>query len=73
MAPNALNQMRMQLTGCHDRLPPHRLVTCLGVANWVYKWFDPHGGGDLQALGEYIAALVLHSLPDPAPRRGTGP
>jgi hypothetical protein len=43
------------------------------VANWVYKWFDPHGGEDPQALGEYIAALVLHYLLNPAPPRGTGP
>jgi hypothetical protein len=40
--------------------------TCLGAANWVYKWFDPHGGEDPQTLGEHIAALVLHPLLHPA-------
>jgi hypothetical protein len=40
--------------------------TCLGAANWVYKWFDPHGAEDPQTLGAHIAALVLHPLRHPA-------
>lgn len=47
--------------------------TCLGAANWVYKWFDQHGGEDPQTLGEHIAVLVLHPLLHPAPPRDTDP
>lgn len=36
--------------------------TCLGAANWVYKWFDPDGGEDPQTLGEHIATLLLQPL-----------
>lgn len=36
--------------------------TCLGAANWAYKWFDPQGGEDPRTLGEHIAALLLHPL-----------
>jgi AcrR family transcriptional regulator len=41
--------------------------TCLGAANWVYKWFDPDGGEDPQTLGEHIATLVLQPLLNPVP------
>lgn len=40
--------------------------TCLGAANWVYKWFDPAGGEDPQALGEHMATLLLQPLLAPA-------
>jgi AcrR family transcriptional regulator len=41
--------------------------TCLGAANWVYKWFDPEGDEDPQTLGEHIATLVLQPLLNPVP------
>ena len=44
---------------------------CLGAANWVYKWFDPKGDEDPQALGDHIAALVLQPLLNPAPAAGS--
>jgi AcrR family transcriptional regulator len=40
--------------------------TCLGAANWVYKWYDPDGEEDPQALGEHIADLLLYPLLVPA-------
>jgi hypothetical protein len=43
-------------------LPTVYVNTCLGAANWVYKWFDPDGGEDPQTLGEHIATLLLHPL-----------
>jgi TetR/AcrR family transcriptional regulator, cholesterol catabolism regulator len=42
--------------------------TCLGAANWVYKWFDPGGGEDPQTLGEHVATLLLQPLLSPRPR-----
>ena len=51
--------------------PTAYVNTCLRAANWVYKWYDPHGGEDPQTLGEHIAALVLHALLHPAPPRDT--
>ena len=42
--------------------------TCLGAANWVYKWFDPAGGEDPRTLGEHMATLLLQPLLA-APRR----
>lgn len=36
--------------------------TCLGAANWVYKWFDPAGGRDPRTLGEDMATLLLQPL-----------
>jgi len=36
--------------------------TCLGAANWVYKWFDPAGGEDPRTLGEHMATLLLQPL-----------
>ncbi len=41
--------------------------TCLGAANWVYKWFNPNGGEDPQTLGQHIATLVLQPLLNPVP------
>lgn len=36
--------------------------TCLGAANWVYKWFDPAGGEDPHTLAEHMATLLLQPL-----------
>ena len=41
--------------------------TCLGAANWVYKWFNPNGSEDPQTLGQHIATLVLQPLLNPVP------
>jgi TetR/AcrR family transcriptional regulator, cholesterol catabolism regulator len=41
--------------------------TCLGAANWVYKWFNPDGSEDPQTLGQHIATLVLQPLLNPVP------
>ena len=41
--------------------------TCLGAANWVYKWFNPTGSEDPQTLGQHIATLVLQPLLNPVP------
>lgn len=43
--------------------------TCLGAANWVYKWFDPEGGEDPRTLGEHMATLLLQPLLSPSPPR----
>lgn len=36
--------------------------TCLGASNWVYKWFDPSGNHDPEALGKQIADVLLEPL-----------
>ncbi|PRZ44264.1 TetR family transcriptional regulator [Antricoccus suffuscus] len=36
--------------------------TCLGAANWVYKWYDPHGSLTPEQIGNQIAAYLLASL-----------
>lgn len=36
--------------------------TCLGAANWVYKWYDPAGPLSPRALGEQVAAVLLPAL-----------
>jgi TetR/AcrR family transcriptional regulator, cholesterol catabolism regulator len=41
--------------------------TCLGAANWVYKWYDPKGSETPAALGEQMATLLLQPLHSPAP------
>ena len=52
-----------------DRLLPVSVTvfvnTCLGAANWVYKWYNPDGSRDAQQLGEEIAGLVLLPLTCP--------
>lgn len=40
--------------------------TCLGAANWVYKWYDPDGGMSPSELGDQIADLLLRPLAEPA-------
>lgn len=41
--------------------------TCLGAANWVYKWYDAKGSDSPAALGEHMATLLLQPLRSPAP------
>ncbi len=36
--------------------------TCLGAANWVYKWYDPAGPLAPRELGEQVAAVLLPAL-----------
>jgi TetR/AcrR family transcriptional regulator, cholesterol catabolism regulator len=36
--------------------------TCLGAANWVYKWYDPAGALTPRELGEQVAAVLLPAL-----------
>lgn len=53
-------------------LPTVYVNICLDEADWVYKWFDPHGGEDLRTLDGHVAALVLHPLLRPAGHLDTG-
>lgn len=51
--------------------PPELAVTvyvntCLGAANWVYKWFDPEGGMSPTQLGNQMAHLLLQPLAEQA-------
>lgn len=64
-------EVMQHLTATGTTLPTTPTVyvnTCLGAANWVYKWFDPEGGEDPQALGEHMATLLLQPLLSPPPR-----
>jgi AcrR family transcriptional regulator len=36
--------------------------TCLGAANWVYKWYDPAGALSARELGEQVAGVLLPAL-----------
>jgi TetR/AcrR family transcriptional regulator, cholesterol catabolism regulator len=36
--------------------------TCLGAANWVYKWYDPAGPLTPRELGEQVAAVLVPAL-----------
>lgn len=36
--------------------------TCLGAANWTYKWFDPAGPRSPRELGDDIATVLLGIL-----------
>jgi len=36
--------------------------TCLGAANWTYKWFDPAGPRTPRELGEDVAEVLLRIL-----------
>ena len=47
--------------------PKAYVNTCLGAANWVYKWYDPAGPRTPEELGEEIAAVLLPALGAPAP------
>ena len=42
--------------------PKAYVNTCLGAANWVYKWFDPAGPRSPRELGEEVAAVLLPVL-----------
>lgn len=54
-----------QLSASGRELPmtPKAFVnTCLGAANWVYKWYDPAGPLSPRALGEQVAEVLLLAL-----------
>ncbi|GAA4878302.1 TetR/AcrR family transcriptional regulator [Actinomycetospora straminea] len=36
--------------------------TCLGAANWTYKWFDPAGPRSSRQLGEDVASVLMGVL-----------
>jgi AcrR family transcriptional regulator len=36
--------------------------SCLGAANWVYKWYRPDGPRTPEQLGQQIATYALHPL-----------
>lgn len=36
--------------------------TCLGAANWTYKWFDPAGPRSPRELGEDVASVLVGIL-----------
>ena len=36
--------------------------TCLGAANWTYKWFDPAGPRSPRELGDDVATVLLGVL-----------
>ena len=42
--------------------PKAYVNTCLGAANWVYKWYDPAGERTPRQLGADIAAVQLAVL-----------
>lgn len=61
--------LRVQVVSYLDALkhPPLLDVTifvntCLGAANWVYKWYRPDGGLTPAQLGDQIAGYVLRPL-----------
>jgi TetR/AcrR family transcriptional regulator, cholesterol catabolism regulator len=43
--------------------------TCLGAANWTYKWYDPAGPRSPRELGEDVAAVLLPVLDHITPPR----
>jgi AcrR family transcriptional regulator len=50
-------------TGLVLPMAPKAFVnTCLGAANWVYKWYDPTGSLSPRELGEQVAAVLLPAL-----------
>jgi AcrR family transcriptional regulator len=50
-------------TGGELPMAPKAFVnTCLGAANWVYKWYDPAGPLSPRELGEQVAAVLLPAL-----------
>jgi TetR/AcrR family transcriptional regulator, cholesterol catabolism regulator len=60
-----LDAVRSQLDASGRELPmaPKTFVyTCLGAANWVYKWYDPTGPLSPRELGEQVAAVQLAVL-----------
>ncbi len=50
-------------TGANPAMNPKAYVnTCLGAANWVYKWYDPAGAQSPRELGAEIASVLLAVL-----------
>ena len=53
----------LEATGARLAMAPTAYVnTCLGAANWVYKWYDPAGPRSPRELGSDVAAVVLPVL-----------
>ncbi|WP_082234085.1 TetR/AcrR family transcriptional regulator [Halobacillus massiliensis] len=37
-------------------------MSILGMVNWIYKWYDPHGEFSIDEIADVFIDLVLHSL-----------
>lgn len=56
-------EAHLQATGRTPPMAPRTYVnTCLGAANWTYKWYDPAGPRSPRELGDDIAAVLLPVL-----------
>jgi AcrR family transcriptional regulator len=50
---------RGQRAGVFGGVEPRLLVfALLGMSNWVYKWYDPTGAWDADAIADHFIALV---------------
>lgn len=59
----AVVEEHLAATGRVLPMAPKAFVnTCLGAANWVYKWFDPDGPLSPRELGEQVAAVLVPAL-----------
>jgi AcrR family transcriptional regulator len=57
----------LEATGGRLSMNPKAYVnTCLGAANWVYKWYSPDGERTPRELGADIADVLLAALGPPA-------
>lgn len=60
-----LEAVEAHLTASGTQLPMPAKVyvnTCLGAANWAYKWFHPEGALTPRQLGEQVAVVQLAVL-----------
>jgi TetR/AcrR family transcriptional regulator, cholesterol catabolism regulator len=56
-------EAQLAVSGRELPMAPKTFVnTCLGAANWVYKWYDPAGPLSPRELGEQVAAVLLPAL-----------
>ncbi len=56
-------EAQLAVSGRELPMAPKTFVnTCLGAANWVYKWYDPAGPLTPRELGERVAAVLLPAL-----------
>lgn len=56
-------EAHLAATGRTLPMAPKAFVnTCLGAANWVYKWYDAAGALSPRELGEQVAGVLLPAL-----------
>ena len=56
-------EAHLAATGRTLAMAPKAYVnTCLGAANWVYKWYHPTGPRSPRELGAEVAAVLLPAL-----------